>query len=143
MQLPRLQRLAQQRVGVGVFCQQDDAEGIPVQAADGMHGAGLPGGAVIPGQVIGQRPGVAVEAGVHQEPGGLVQCDDGFVLIEDLQRARLRRIVRRRLDDGHADLITGADHKICPLGDAIDIKALEPFCLMDKRGGAAQLPLQK
>ena len=66
---------------VGVFGQQDDAEGVSIQPVDWMDGAALTGSLIVPQNQVCQRAGVAVKRGMDHHPSGLVQGDEALVLV--------------------------------------------------------------
>ena len=107
-----------------------------------MDGAGLARAAVVAQQTVGQGPGLAGEGGVDDEALGLVHGDEIVVLPENLQRAVLRREVRRRLLDGDAHQVAGDQG---PVGvgalpvDPEDVQRLQP---PHQAVGDPQLPPQ-
>ena len=75
--------ILQKAVNMGVFRQQHDAEGIPIQPGHGMKGAVLPGFLIVSGNKIRQRPRILRPGGMNQHPGRLVHRQNRVIFIEN------------------------------------------------------------
>ena len=126
-------------VDVGVFRQQHQAEGVPVQTADRVDGAGLAGLLIVGRQAVGQGARVAGRGRVNQHPRRLVQGDEELVLVHDVQRSLLSRVDRRRLIQADTHKITDFHRKIGVNGYAVDAISSRIFQPLDKARGHTQL----
>ena len=127
MQIPPCVVLVEQAVDMGVFGNQNHPKGIPIQPGHRVEGTLLPRAAVVPRHPIGQRPGVPAPGGVDQHPRRLIHRQNVFILIQDLQRQILRRILRLRFVQKQAHHISLLHPIVGALRDAIDQDPILPF----------------
>ena len=78
---------------MGVFGQQHQAKGIPIQSGDRVKGAELTGCLVVGQHPVGQGAGVAMAGRVNEHPGGLIHHQQLLVFIDHAQRQMLRLIM--------------------------------------------------
>ena len=90
-------RVLEKRMKMGVFCQQDDAEGVPVQPGHGMKGGFLTAAAVVTGHEIGKGSLIRRPGGMNQHTGGLIHHQNALVLVKNRQFAILGGVFRLRL----------------------------------------------
>ena len=90
-------RVLKQRVEMGVLCQQDDAEGVPVQPSHGMKGGFLTASAVVTGHKVGESSLIRRPGGMNQHTGGLIHHQYALVLVKNRQIAILGGVFRLRL----------------------------------------------
>ena len=123
----------------GVFCQKNDAEGVPVQPGDGMEGAVLPGAPVIAQHPVGQRSRELGPGGMHQKPCRLVHCQKVVILIQYGDGSAVRRVVRSGGVQKQGDLVPGGHREVRMLRPAVHQDGAAPFQPVHQSGGDAHL----
>ena len=76
---------------VGVFGEEDNSKGVPVQTCQGMYSGILPLRTVMRQKTIGQCTGHPGRGRMYNDPGRLVDCKQMFVFIQYLKR-KLHRL---------------------------------------------------
>ena len=128
---------------MGIFRQQHDAEGVPIQPGHGVKGAALPGFLVISGDIICQRPRIFRPGGVNQHPGRLLHRQNSVILIENRQFPVLRRVFRGFLCQSDSNYIPGLHRVIRPLRNSIYPNGIPPFQLVHEACGHFQFSQQE
>lgn len=70
-----------------MFCDDGEAGGIPVKPVAAPENERFPLLLVVPGQGVGQRVGIVVQGRMDRHPGGLVDYDQIFILVDDGKRS--------------------------------------------------------
>ena len=70
-----------------MFCDDGEAGGIPVKPVAAPENEWFPLLLVVPGQGVGQRVGIIVQGRVDRHPGGLIDYDQIFILVDDGKRS--------------------------------------------------------
>ena len=84
------------RSAEGVFCQNQQSRGIPVQAVDAAEDKRFSLLCVIPGRAVCQGVVIVIDRRVYRHVCGLVQKQNIFILINNRQRHGNRNNVLRR-----------------------------------------------
>ena len=136
-------RILQKGMRMGIFRQQHNAEGIPVQSGHGMKSAFLPRPGKIPRYKIRQCAAVAAVGRMDQHTGGLIHSQQPIVLIKNGQRPILSRIFRFFVIQPDGDHISGLYGIICALRLPVDPDAVPPLELIHQTCGHPQFSQQK
>ena len=70
-----------------MFCNDGEAGGVPVKPVAAPEDERFPLLLVIPGKGVGQRVGIVVQGRMDRHPGGLVDYDQIFILVDDGKRS--------------------------------------------------------
>ena len=128
-------------VDVGIFGQQHQAKGIPVQPGSRVKRAGLAGPAIVPQHAVGQGPSHPVAGGMDQDASRFVHHQKVLILVADLQGHVLRRVFGLRVIQQCSNPVPRRNLGVGPGRLPVDQKGLLPFQPVHKAGGHVQLPL--
>ena len=136
-------RQLEKAVDMGIFRQQDDAEGIPIQPGQRMECRLLAGFPVVSSHEIGQGTVKTAPGRMNEHSRGLIHRQQVFILVKNGHFPLLGRVFRRRLVQTDGDHITGLHGKIRVLRGIIDPDGIAPFEPVHEPCGHFQLPFEK
>ena len=127
-------KLVEDPVDMGVFGQQNDAEGIPIKTCNGMKSTFLIGSLIIAENPVGQCAGEAGTGRVDQHTGRFIYSQDMIILIENGEGSVLSRILRLRFIQICRDYIADLNPKICMTRNAVDVELFTPLKFVHQPG---------
>ena len=134
--------LLQKGMHMGIFRQQHNAEGIPIQPGHRMEGAFLARLLIVTHHKIGQRSVEFAPGRVDQHSRRLVHRQNMFVLIQNRQRTFLRRVFGIRLFQRYCDHVPRFHRIIRMLRLAVDKDLILPLQPVHQTGGNLHILLQ-
>ena len=126
-------------VDVGVFREQNDAEGIPIQPRDRMDTAGLSGALIVAEHGIGQCAGVPPRRRMDKHPARFVDGEAAIVLVENVEGDVLALVAHDGLGEVDRDAVAGTDARVGMDGDTIEQERILPFQALGQAGGERKL----
>ena len=120
--------LLQKRMDMGIFGNEHNAEGIPVQPGQRMKGPLLPRPGIVALYKIGKGSRDSVPGGVDQHSGRLIHRQKPIILKKHCKRPLLCRILRLRLFQTHCNNVSRLYLVIRMAAEAIDPEAVRPRC---------------